>query len=405
VEKKDEHMRKPKIVFVTRRMMMGGIEKALISMLEQIPEEKYDLTLLVVHQGGELYDQIPSHVKVKSVFNKEERIAKTMWKYIVQGKIISAFSVILNAFLLRRKGNTEIDEFIYYSKTRPPYDEQYDLAISYSDPLTLPVVYVAKNIKARKKVFWIHSNMEELVNKDSEALVKRLTNYYKSYDNIFCVSQHTLNRFNNIFPELSVNASVFYNILDEKKIMKSSLENESFNDGYKGVRILTAGRLSREKGQDIIPYVLLKLLEDGYNVRWYCIGDGPILGQMERLIKNYRLENNLILLGIKQNPLPYFKDCDIYIQTSQEESYCITVAEARALHKPIITTNTGASEQIIHEKTGLVVESDEKQLYESIKRLLNNPMFKETLVKNLSMEKVSTIAEMEKFYETVEKID
>src|SRR5690625_8035826 len=94
-------------------------------------------------------------------------------------------------------------------------------------------------------------------------------------------------------------------------------------------------------------------------------------------------------MGTKQNPLPFIKDCDLYIQPSRYESYCLTVAEARSLNKPIITTNTGASEQIEHEKTGLVVEFDELQIYESIKRLLNDEPLKERLINNLAKESIN----------------
>ena len=41
------------------------------------------------------------------------------------------------------------------------------------------------------------------------------------------------------------------------------------------------------------------------------------------------LNNNIILLGNKNNPYPFFKDCDIYVQPSRHEGYCITLAEAR----------------------------------------------------------------------------
>jgi|SRR5690625_841367 len=394
---------KPKIAFVTYRMMMGGIEKALISMLEQIPKEKFDVTLLVVNSGGELFDKIPSYVKVKNVFDRKRRIAETVCNFIISGRIIRAFSVILNAFLLKYGEKSEFKESLRCSNTMPIEDSEFDVAISYCSPLSLPVVYVVKNLVAKKKMLWIHSDLGDLVTEGSPVLVKKLRKYYKLYDNILCVSHHALKEFNKAFPNLPTKITVFYNIMDKSKIVQLSKESGSFNDSFKGIRILTTGRLSVEKGQEIIPKILSRLLEDGYNVRWYCIGNGPILEQLESKIKDYHLEKNLILLGIKQNPYPYFKDCDLYVQPSLEEAYCITVAEARALHKPIIATNTGASEQIIHEKTGLVVEFDEIQIYKSIKRLLDDHSLKERLIQNLGLETIDTTTEMEKFYKLVEK--
>lgn len=400
-------MKKTKIVFVTQRMMMGGIEKALISMLEQIPKDKFEITLLVVHSGGELYNQIPKHVKVKHVFDKELRISKKTWRNFRQGKLITVLKIILNALLLKHSNNStlisKLNGYIYYSRLRQMEEEQYDVAISYSDDLSLPIVYVPKNIQARRKWLWIHSDLEELSIRKHEVLVKKLETYYGLFDNIFCVSNHSLKKFIKVFPKLSAKASVFYNILNHKEMNKLSNENESFKDNFSGMKILTVGRLSKEKGQEIIPKLLSKLLNDGYNLRWYCIGDGPTLGKIKKTIKEYNLEKHLILLGIKRNPFPYFKDCDLYVQPSKEEAYGITIAEAKAFHKPIITTNTGASEQIIHEETGIVVAFDELEMYEAIKRLIDNRLLRAKLIKNLTKENIDTTLEMDKFCSLIKR--
>ncbi|WP_251549850.1 glycosyltransferase [Neobacillus muris] len=395
---------KTKVVFVTNKMIMGGIEKALISMLEQIPKDRYDVSLFVVHPKGELIDKIPSHVHVKSIFDNRERIASMVWNYTKRGKFLSAFNVILSSVLLKWGSISEFEKFGYYSKIRNIDEAHYDLAISYSSPITLPLVFVANNINAKKKIAWIHNDVSDLANPIHSRLVRKLRKYFEIYDYIFCVSHHAFRKFTGVFQDLPNDISVFYNILDKKKMELMSMEDGSYNDQFKGIRILTVGRLSKEKGQDIIPSVLSKLLSNGYNVRWYCIGEGPIRLQLEENIKEYNLVNNLILLGTKDNPFPYIKECDLYIQPSRHEAYCITVAEARAFCKPIIITNTGASEQIANKKTGLIVGFDDNQIYEAIKRLLDDQLLKEKLIKNLSAETVDTINEMEKFYRIVEKI-
>jgi len=397
-------MTKTKIVIATQRMMMGGIEKALISMLEQIPKDIFDVTLLVAHPGGELFDRIPNHVKVKTIFENDSRITKTMFDYMIKGRLIKSLIILINAFLLRLGTKSEFEAGVFYSRASRMEERDYDVAISFSGSFSLPVVYVPKNINANKKILWIHSDLGKIDSKEHRLLIKKLNKYYRLFDNILCVSNHTLKQFNKVFPKLKNEKIVFYNILNKDKIKKLSMEGESFHDSFMGVRILTVGRLGEEKGQDIIPSILLRLLADGYNVRWYCIGgDYGFQKQLKRIVNDNRLGNNLILMGTKQNPLPFIKDCDLYIQPSRYESYCLTVAEARSLNKPIITTNTGASEQIEHEKTGLVVEFDELQIYESIKRLLNDEPLKERLINNLAKESINTTSEMEKLYRIIGK--
>ena len=73
------------------------------------------------------------------------------------------------------------------------------------------------------------------------------------------------------------------------------------------------------------------------------------------------------------NPYPFMNECDIYVQTSRHEGYCITLGEARCFNNPIITTNfTGANEQIKHEVTGLVCDICEEGIYIAMKRLLDD---------------------------------
>ena len=159
----------------------------------------------------------------------------------------------------------------------------------------------------------------------------------------------------NILPNFKDKIDKLLNIMSPELVVKMADEGSGFEDDFNGIRILTVGRLSKEKGQDLTITVLAKLKEEGYNVRWYCIGDGSARKEYEKLIKEYNVENDYILLGATPNPYPFMKECDLYVQSSRHEGYCITLAEARCFDNPIISTNfTGASEQIAHDQTGLI---------------------------------------------------
>lgn len=390
---------KKKIVFVTKRMIMGGIEKSLISLIENLPTNEFDVTILVMEPGGELLDQIPREVTVKHLFGSEKTALRRIWKYAKNGKYTLAFKTGFYTLLLKRGPKSGYEENMYYSKMLPIENTKYDLAIAYYIPTSFPVVYVMKNINAKKKAAWIHGD----VTKYGRSLPK-YKEFYERYDNIFGVSNYTVEKFREMFLDLKGKTSVFYNILDKRKMELFAANDDSYGDHFEGFRILTVGRLETEKGQDLIPKVLSRLLSEGYHIRWYCIGDGEMRSQLENLIKEYHLEENLILLGTKDNPYPFIKDCDLYIQPSRHEAYCITVAEARMFKKPIITTNTGASEQIIHDKSGLIVDFDEYQMFEAIIQLLNNKVLRDKFIKNLSMETVDTTKEIEKLYQITERI-
>jgi glycosyltransferase involved in cell wall biosynthesis len=120
-------------------------------------------------------------------------------------------------------------------------------------------------------------------------------------------------------------------------------------------------------------------------VRWYCIGEGNKRHEYEELISKLGLVNDFILLGSNTNPYPYILESDIYVQTSRHEGYCLTLAEAICLKKPIVTTNfIGAFEQVTNGINGWIVKASEEEIYEKIKYLLDHPVERQTLINNLS---------------------
>lgn len=366
-----------KVVIVTRQLVMGGIEKALTSMLESMPKNEYDVTVLVMANGGELTNEIPDYVKLKCLYGTEQSIIQKIRNQMKRGKFINAFRIGWYANLAKN-AKTVYEQEIYHSKMLPTLETEYDLAIAYHTPASFPVVYVMNNIKAKNKVAWIHSDVSQY-----ERELKPYKDFYEKYDKIFCVSKYAMNKFIELYPNLNERTSVFYNILDKNKLNLMS-NDEGFNDQFDGTRILTVGRLTSEKGQDIIPGILGKLLSEGFNIRWYCIGDGESRPELESLIEKYNLEDHFILLGNKNNPYPYVKECDIYVQPSRHEGYCITLAEARAFNKPIITTDfVGAREQIIDGETGIIVEFDKRKIYDQIIYLSKNKHLMKKFEKNL----------------------
>ena len=93
-----------------------------------------------------------------------------------------------------------------------------------------------------------------------------------------------------------------------------------------------------------------------------------------------------------------FKDCDIYVQPSRHEGYCITLAEAKCFGKPIVTTNfTGAKEQIVKRDTGIIVECNSEDLYKALKEVIDNVELRNRISKNVTKTLADTSSEINKF--------
>ena len=171
------------------------------------------------------------------------------------------------------------------------------------------------------------------------------------------------------------------------------------NDNFDGIRILTVGRLTKEKGCDILPEIVSNIINKGFNIRWYVIGDGEEKERLSKSISENNLEDRLFLLGTKNNPYPFFKDCDIYVQPSRHEGYCITLGEAKRFNKPIITTNfVGAFEQIDNNETGLIVNFNKQEIINSIIEIIKDKELRLYMINNLKKFKYECSYEMEKIY-------
>lgn len=360
-----------KIIIMSEKMNMGGVEKALVSMLEIINYEKYDITLLLTSIEGELIEKIPKQVKVITLdeFKKLDykSVKNRVLDNILKGKFIDSFNIIYNTILYKVKGNLH-SIYKHNCKLLPMIKGQYDLAISYQAPSKLPSVFVANNINANKKVLWLHSDPSK-----SPCNIRYYKESYNKYDKIFCVSNSIKKEVLKVFPEFKNKVDIFYNIIPIEDILIKSKVKEGFNDGFNGFRILTIGRLSPEKGYKMAINVCKRIITDGYKIRWYVCGEGEQRAELEEIINKKGLYNNFILLGNKSNPYPYIDKCDIYVQTSYFEGYCTTTNEARILGKPIITTDvSGAREQFINYENGIIVPIDEMELYEALKKLLDD---------------------------------
>ncbi len=391
---------KKKILFMLINMNVGGTEKALLNMVAEFPKDKYEITILMLEKYGGFLDLIPGGVKVqylhgyekiKSMLNKPPQLV--VMDYIKSGKMLKAFNILI--LYLVSKAIKDRSFFLkYILKDYPVNNFEYDVAVAYAGPMELITYYVLNKITARKKIQWIHFDVTKIGFNPNFA-----SKTFNKFDKIFVVSKEGKKQLINILPMIKDKADNFPNIISPKTVIKMGNEGNGFEDNFGGVRILTVGRLSREKGQDLTIPVLAKLKADGHKVRWYCIGDGGARTEYEQLIQKYQVEHDYIFLGNNPNPYPFLKQCDIYVQPSRHEGYCITLAEARCFNKPIITTNfAGAKEQIKNGITGLIVDSDTEEIYEAVSRLLNNKNLCANLSNNLGKENIDTTTEMKKIY-------
>lgn len=380
---------KVKIAIATHKMVMGGIEKSLIDLCRVLLNKGYEVTLYLESVGGELFGEIPEGIRIVDIFENYGSMEMIL-KRNIQEKKLASVCAAFRSYLLNCFGGDPVKSWINTSRYLETLDEQYDYAFAYGAPVSFSVIFIDKNISAGKKFVWIHNDVGQLT-----LDITRYRDIFKEYDKIVCVSESAKDSFLKYIPEYQSKITVFYNIIDKEKILKLAQEFV-YDDGFDGIKLLTVGRLSIEKGHDLIPIITKKLKEVGLNIRWYCVGDGEERRNLETQINIRKLDSTVIILGNQQNPYPFFKMADIYIQPSRHEGYGITISEAKLFQLPIITTDfDGANEQIINGETGMIVPFGEDEIYNAIVSVVNDSNLKNYFKFNLLNDKKKCESKLE----------
>ena len=374
-----------KILFMMINMNVGGMEKALLNMISEMDNKEYEVTILMLEKYGGFLEEIPSGVNIQ--YLEDYNNIKPMLNYppknvirdlIKNNSYLRAFNLMIMHIITKLIDDRTLF-YKYVFKDYKSIEDIYDIAVAYAGPTDYITYYVLNKINAKRKFQWIHFDITKVgFNR------KFARNNYKRFDKIFIVSEEAKEKLINCIPELSNNMETFKNIVSKNNIFSKINNQHPYNDNFKGIRLITVGRLSEEKGQDILIPIVKRLNDDGYNIRWYCIGEGNLRKKCEELILKYEVGDKFILLGNINNPYNYINASDIYVQSSRHEGYCIALAEAKILNKPIVTTNfAGAKEQIINNKTGLISECNENDIYNNIKKLLDSEELRNRFKKNL----------------------
>lgn len=388
---------KKSLLFIMSNLGCGGAEKALISLLQTIDYSKYDVDLLLFTKKGLFLNKVPKEVNIlDEPFGYkyyDMSIKKVIVELIKKGRIKDLLGRLSSIYIYKtEKDLSRCNQraWKYISSMFGKLNKEYDVAIGYLEGH--PIYYCIDNVKAKKKIGFVHNDYDKLgLNPIGDRY------YFKYLDKIVTVSNECAEVLKYRFPEYKDRVEIMHNIISPKVIENMSLENIDLEK--ENIILVTVGRLNKQKGYDLAIEACKLLIDNGYDLQWYVIGEGSERQELERLIKNYNLEEKFILLGLKDNPYPYIKQADIYVQTSRFEGKSIAIDEAKILHKPIVVTNfTTVKDQIENEINGLVTEMNSESIYKGIVRLINNTNLRKKLVENLEKEFLGNDNEINKFY-------
>ena len=398
---------KKSLLIVSHALEIGGAERSLIGLLDALDPEHWDIDLFLLRHQGELIADIPEYVNLLPEVPAYTVLARPMKDTLREGHVLLTAARLTGRIAAgryaKKHGHTESGVALEYSQkfTCPLMPKiqpgtEYDLAISF---LT-PHYFVAKKVQAKQKIAWIHTDYSRVqVNIPSE------TAMWSAYDHIASISDAVTESFLKLFPGLKNKVVLIENILPVRYVKKQakafSVEPEMPADG---IRLLSIGRFCYQKNFENVPDICARLLEKGLRVYWYLIGFGPDEGLIRERIAASHMEEHVIVLGKKENPYPYIKACDLYVQPSRYEGKAVTVREAQMLGKPVVITRYATSSSQLEDGVdGVVVPMDNEGCAEGIAVLLRNPEEMARLSDCCQQRDYTNAAEIGKLYALTEK--
>lgn len=354
---------KKKVLFVINTLGLAGAETALLNLMSRFPKEGYRIDLFVLMAQGELKNRIPEHVNLlnpsfstEMIHSKEGRRdmkARIVTSSLRGGSIFKNIPYLFSNGIRMAKNEDRRWENMAWKVLSDGAERirtEYDLAVAFLEGGS--TYYVADHVRAKKKAAVLHVDY-----KKAGYFPALDRSCYDKFDRIFSVSKEVRQSFIKAWPSCEEKTALLFNIIDQQAIRRAALEGEGFSDDFDGVRILTVGRLTPQKGYDFTIEVMAELKKKDLPVRWYVIGEGALREDLERKILETGLEEDFILLGAKENPYPYMKECDIYAHLTRFEGKSIAIQEALTLGKAVIASDcSGNREQIRDKEDGILCE-------------------------------------------------
>ena len=396
---------KPSILIFSQAMELGGVERSLLGLLDAIDYDRHDVDLFLMRHSGELMPYLNPKAKLLPEIPQYASLAVPMVSLVKSGQFGVLCGRLRGKLAARRfdrkhPGEKPSVTALTYSHKYTLWSmpqisgKTYDLAISF---LT-PHYFARERVMARKYAAWIHTDYTALSFDRTAELVM-----WEGYDVICGVSEQASKSFQTAFPELEGKVQTVENILPKELICKQAEESQNDMPSKGSLALLSVGRFCDAKNFDNVPDICCRLVADGLDVKWYLIGYGGDEPLIRQKIDDAGMQERVIILGKKDNPYPYMRACDLYVQPSRYEGKAVTVREAQLLGKPVVITDYATSgSQLEDGADGMIVPMDNAGCAAGIAALLRDPARMQQLSESCAKRDYTNSAEVEKIYALME---
>lgn len=334
-----------KILFMIPTLSVGGAEKVLVNLVNNMNRESFDITVLTLFDGGVNKQFLKPWIKYKTCFKRSFKGNSHILKIWSPEKLFGYF-----------------------------VHEKYDVIVSYLEGSTARIVSGCPDLNV-KLVSWIHveQHTKECASKAFRSF-NEAKKCYQKFDQTICVSQFVKDDFQSIF-SLENPIDVLYNTNESAQIIQKSQEtieaNLFFSEEF---NLIGVGKLIENKGFDRIIKIGKRLLEDGYPIHIYILGIGSEKENLEKYAIQNHMEKQFTLLGYQTNPYKYVAKADLFVCTSYAEGFSTAATEALIVGTPVCTVEVSGMKEMLgkNNEYGIITKNDDEALYQGIKRLLDD---------------------------------
>lgn len=363
-------LKRKKILFAIHTLGIGGAEKVLVNLVNNLDSSKYEVTVLTIIDTGKFRFDLNDNIKYISLLrlpfflrgrNQDSNSESLLKKSSFVVKCIAE----IYQFLWRR-----LPVRLFYNLK---IKEIYDVEVAFLEGITTK--FISASNQNSRKIAWVHVDLYE--EKKSTKIYKNYKeelSSYKKFDAIVSVSKHVEDVFRDKFKELITDYFVRYNPIDSQYIRELSFKNDVDKDSNKFI-LCTIGRLSPQKGYDRLIPIISNLVKDYRNIELWIIGVGPDELKLKQMVHELNLMEHVKFLGFQKNPYMYLSKADLFVVSSRAEGFSTVASEASILGIPTVTVQVSGMKELFGENNeyGIVVENDVSALEQALSTVLSNP--------------------------------
>lgn len=391
----EKNNKKETILIYPGGMKNNGITTSAINLLENIDYNKYDVTIFL------------NNSKNKEILNNLAKVNENVRIILRKGPLLSSIKEYYKHLFIKNRGLLSFVEKNIYPKELYAREfkkifgiSRFDYVIDFSGySMFWPKILLST--ESKKKLIYMHSDIKSDMNRWVNGKrphylnLKGVITLYNSFDYLVSVSDETKNVNQKNLPNTIVQSKFtsamntlnleninenknknndFFTTSNKDNVLVSVINNEittiPFNES--DFKIISMGRLSPEKGFDVLISAFKLIVNEKDNVKLYILGDGPLRDQLIKLIYELELEDSVFLVGQKSNPFNIMSKCDLFTLTSHYEGQSMVLLESLTLKLDVLASDIPANRYVLKDgEYGMLVDNTPEKVAEGINKFID----------------------------------